>query len=92
MFASICYAIEFMVAYKWKADFSNHLNKDEVHTVKKESRLRFLYGGHTAYHLIPLACIFNKPILILWFFAIFGNLFWIIMLFMQYRVVRKYAK
>ncbi len=91
VFAVIAYPIHFMVSYVFKADFSDKL-KTKIHLVKKESPLRTIYGGHTVHQLLPLACIFNVPLLLLWFFAIFGNLFWIAMLVMQFRTISNYEK
>ncbi len=92
MFASIAYAIHFLLCFMFKADFSNKVEKEKIHLVEKESRLRFLYGGHVAYQLIPVACVFNVPIWSLWFFAIIGNLFWMALILMQYRIITRYGK
>lgn len=89
MIAAICYPIHFMLCFIFKADFQPFIEKNEAHLVKKESKLRFLYGGQTLYHVLFITALFGIPKLTLYFFASFGNLFWIAIMILQYRVISK---
>lgn len=51
--------------------------------------LRFMYGSALFYVLVPILLFVHQPLLALQFFAIVGNLFWMGLLLIQYRNLRK---
>jgi len=89
--AMLCFPMQFLLIYYFKAEFQSKA-KGNIDVVKKDNKLRYVYGTVYLYVLLPLACIFNQPHLILWFFAIFGNLFWIVVMFLQLFALIKQKK
>lgn len=76
--AMIAYPMQYLITRFYKLDI---LGKDEPIKIGKSGKhdfIRYLYGSTIFFLVLFVFTIVNQPIWVLWFFAIFGNLFWIV--------------
>lgn len=81
--AMIAYPMQYLITRFYKLDI---LGKDQPIKIGGGERyefIRYLYGSTLFFLLLFVFAIVNQPILVLWFFAIFGNLFWIITIILE---------
>jgi len=90
--AMIVFPVQYTIIYAFKHDFMPLLKQEEFLGISKDNPRRYIYGSATIYPVIFFSCLFNVPWFALLFYATFGNLFWIGILIMQYRSVKKFAK
>lgn len=90
--AMICFPLQFLFIYYFKSEFAPKLNKKKVNLIKKDNKLRYIYGTVYLHWILLITVIFNVAQFTLWFFAIFGNLFWIAVLALQLRAVIRYEQ
>lgn len=90
--AALCWPMHFLFVYYWKADFVPLLEKEKIDMVQKESIIRYLYGLSWLHIMLVLTALVNYPQFTIWFFAVFGNLFWFGMLGLQVRAILRYQK
>lgn len=85
--ATLCFPIQFLIQYKFKLRFQDRLEGSPLGT---KSRWKYLYGGVVFFWLNLIFAVFDKPLYTLVFFATFGNLFWVGIIFFQYLALRKW--
>lgn len=87
--AMICFPLHFLFIHYYKSEI---VGTNEAIPIGKSGKLdfiRYLYGDTLFFIFLPIACILNRPIYCLMFFAIFGNLFWMGILIVQYLSLRE---
>lgn len=89
IFAIIAYPMHFMFIHQFKNEFSDvlKLNKNTILNTKK-IWIKYLYGQAIFYPIVFFFYLVNQQMMILYFYAILGNLYWIVLLFLQYRTLR----
>ena len=95
MLAAIAFPMQYMLVYFYKQDIAQSSQPIEFmsrHSPGIFHHLRYLYGSAFFYVLVPILLFIRKPLLALQFFAIVGNLFWMGLLLIQYRNLRKDLK
>ena len=85
LLAIISYPMQYLVIsfYKFRIVQSN-----EPTTISRKNRfefMRYIYGSALFFPLLLLAVFFKKIVWLVFFYATFGNLFWILILILQYR-------
>jgi phosphatidylglycerophosphate synthase len=85
--AMVCYPIQYALMYYYKFDIVK--SDEKIKLPSKISNLRRLYGSVTFYPLLTSALVLNKGFYLLLFYAVFGNLFWVLVLFTQYLNLKK---
>ncbi|KUO42671.1 MAG: hypothetical protein APU95_03060 [Hadesarchaea archaeon YNP_N21] len=81
--AMIAYPMQYLITRFYKLDI---LGKDEPISIGKQGKyefVRYLYGSTLFFLVLFIFVIINLPILVLWVFAVFGNLFWIITIILE---------
>ncbi len=90
--AALCFPLQFTFIYYYKAEIQNNTERINIPLSSKFQFLRYLYGMIIFFPLLLLSAIFDKTIYTLWFFAVAGNLFWIMLLLVQFLNLRREAK
>ncbi len=90
--AMVCYIIQFLLAYHFNLDIKPTLEKKGVSIVAKDNKLQRAYGAAIFFPLLLLSCIINRPQWLLIFYATFGNLFWMVMVGLQIRAVKRFER
>ena len=88
MFAAISYPTQYCLLYYYRAEVMPY--QDEIKVSSKISWMKNIYGLSFFYIFLLFAGIFNKPIWVLIFWATFGNIYWVVILILQYLEVRKH--
>lgn len=89
LFAVLCYPMQYLIVFSYKFQSIGKKEKIEMPISHNLEFIRYLYGSALLFPLLFIGAILNKAILVLWFFAIFGNLFWIALIFLQYSNLKK---
>ncbi len=87
--AMICFPLHFLFIYYYKSEIVGTNKAIPIGKSGKWGFIRYLYGDTLFFILLPIACIINQPLYLLLFFAIFGNLFWMGILLVQYLSLRE---
>ena len=90
--AALCFPLQFTFIYYYKAEIQGHTERIRLPLPGKFQWIRYVYGMIIFFPLLLLGAIFNKTIYTLWFFAVVGNLFWIMLLLVQFLNLRREAK
>lgn len=93
MLAAVSFPIHYLIIYNFKSEMQPIIYEKRVEVVKKDNKLRYVYGGHIMlFILLPVCIAVEKPNFIFWFFAIAENLFWIAIVVLHFNAVNKYEK
>jgi len=84
VFAISAYPMHFMFVYQFKCDFADQKKKKQSILNTRNYLLKYMYGQGIFYPLVFVAYLINMPIIILWFYATLGNLYWLMLLVLQY--------
>lgn len=84
--AALCFPIQLLIQYQFKLKFQDKLKKSLLGT---KSPVKYIYGTAIFFCFNLFFAIINKPLYTLLFFAIFGSLFWIGIIFLQYKCFKK---
>lgn len=87
--ASLCFPIQFTLIHYFKSEIVESKERISISSSKKFDFLKYLYGIAPFYYMLILGAFLNKTLYVLYFWAVFGNLFWMIMLIFQYRILTK---
>ena len=86
---SIAFPLQYLFIYFYKAEVINDNKPIEVKSIGKLNKLKYFYGSTFFQFMIALGCLFNKTLWVLAFFAVFGNLFWMGTLIVQFLDLKK---
>ncbi len=86
LFAAVSYPIQYVLIYFHKAEVVKKNDPIEVGGIL--GSLRYAYGISFFYVFLFIAALIGKPLWVLIFWATFGNLYWILIIFMQYRSLK----
>lgn len=89
--ASLCFPLQFCLVHYYKSEIKESNERIEISSSGRFEFIKYIYGSATFFPLLLLAALFGKVIYVLLFFAIFGNLFWMIVILMQFRDLRRTA-
>jgi len=81
--AMIAYPMQYLITRFYKLDI---IGRDEPIRIGKPGKydfIRYLYGSTLFFPILFICSLINRPIWVLWFFAIFGNLFWILTIVLE---------
>lgn len=84
--AMVCFPLQYAIMYYYKFDIAQ--SSDKIPLPGRFDFLRRLYGSVTFYPLLFLFLLLDKGFYFLLFYATLGNLFWMLVLMMQYRQLR----
>src|SRR3990167_6496273 len=87
MAAIMSYPLQYALVYFYKLEVFKSKGKMEM--PGKFEFARYAYGSSFFYLFLFLAALLNKPWSVLWFWAIFGNGYWMVLLIIQYFSIRK---
>ncbi len=88
LLAVISYPTQYVMLFYFKAEVMPYQNKTPL--PGKLDKLRDIYGLSFFYLFFPVAAFFNKSWLVLVFWATFGNLYWMLILLLQYLQLRQF--
>jgi len=83
MLAIVSYQTHYLIVHFYKSEIVD--DKKLMKIPVKYEWLRTAYGSNFFYLFTLIAAIINQPMAILWFWATFGNLYWILIVFVQHR-------
>lgn len=86
--AALAYPLQYLFIYFYKGEVTKSSEKISLGTSRLEV-FRYLYGSAFFYLFVPFCVFLNKPFWVLTFFAIFGNLYWMGILLLQYLELQK---
>lgn len=89
MLAIVSYPLQFLFVHYYKSDIQKNNEKINIPGKGKFEWTRYVYGASFFYFVLIFAAVVDKPIYILLFWATFGNLYWVAILFSQYKTLRK---
>lgn len=89
--AMLAYPMQYLIIFFYKFRIAKNndplsLSATGINAIEK---LRFLYGSALFFPLVAIAVILQQVVALLLFYAIIGNLVWIITLVIQYREIKK---
>ena len=84
LLAIICFPMQFTIVHFYKSEIVKSNKPMKIGNDGKLEFLRYLYGSSLFYILIVVSSLINRPLWFLLFFAIFGNLFWMGLVGLQY--------
>ncbi len=87
MLAIISYPLQYNLVYFYKLEVQK--SKEQTSMPGRLEWLRYAYGSSFFYLFLLVAALFNKPFWVLWFWAVFGNLYWVALLVVQYRSISR---
>ncbi len=87
--AIIAYPLQYAIVYFYKSEIVKSKGHMEMPVASKFDFIRYIYGSSLFYPLLLIACITNKPLWLLWFYAVWGNLFWTGIIFIQFLNLKK---
>lgn len=90
--AALCFPIQFTLVYFFNSEFKKDEQRIELPALGKWQILRYSYGLALFFPLLLLGALLDKIILVLWFFAIVGNAFWMLLLLIQFLDLQKRGK
>lgn len=92
MIAIISYPTQYNLVYYFKADIVPKLKQEEAKQESKIMKLRYAYGSSFFYVMFPILAAFGKAWWVLIFFATLGNLYWILVIIIQYLQIKRNEK
>ena len=88
LLAIIAYPMQYAIIYFYKSEIIKSKGKISLPVSSKLDFIRYVYGSSLFYPLLLIFCLINKPLALLIFYAIFGNLFWIATAALQYKNIK----
>ncbi len=88
LFAAVSYPIQYSLVYFYKAEVVSS-NDKLFSSNSKLDWLRYSYGLCFFYLFLFIVALINKPLWVLFFWAILGNMYWICIVIIQYISLRK---
>ena len=85
----ISYLIAYLQIAVFKVDFNQYMQKQKLELIKNRKGWTYLYGMSLIFILIPLAALFDYPMVPLYFYGLLAPLFYLAVLFFQYKTVKK---
>lgn len=92
MLAAIAFPMHYLLVHFYKHEVVKSSEPLEFLSGPRQGilyHLRYAYGSALFYVLVPILLFINQPLLALQFFAVVGNFFWMFLLLVQYRNIRK---
>ena len=89
MLAIMSYPTHYLIIHYYKSEIVKNNKPMEVPGGGKYEWLRDVYGSNLFYLFLFIGAIFNVPILVLVFWATFGNLYWVAVMIVQYMNIKK---
>jgi hypothetical protein len=86
--AALAFPFQFLFQQSFKLKFSGII-KSSKSILKTKSPLKNIYGTALFHIVVFLATIFNIPAAAIWFFAVFGTLFWLAILLAQLMAIMR---
>lgn len=86
--AMVCFPIQYSIIYSFKLDIQPHLDPEKFLGFSKKSKWKYIYGSASIYPVLFFSCLFNIPAFPLFFYATFGNFFWMVISALQFKTVR----
>ena len=87
--AMVCFPIQYSLIYSFKHDFVPLFKEKTFLDLSKDNKWRYVYGSATIYPVLFFSCLFNVPWFPLLFYAVVGNLFWILIAILQFKQVSR---
>ena len=87
--AIVCFPIQYSLIYSFKHDFVPLFKEKTFLGMSKDNKWRYVYGSATIYPILFFSCLFNIPWLPLLFYAVVGNLFWVLIAILQFKQVSR---
>jgi len=78
--AALCFPLQFTFIYYYKAEIQEGIQRISIPGSKGIQKLRYVYGTTLFFPLLLIGAIINRPLYVLIFFAVFGSLYWMILL------------
>jgi phosphatidylglycerophosphate synthase len=82
--AAMAFPMQFMLIYGFKVEIMRSSKRLKIPVTRRFDLVRHFYGISLFFPLLLFAALFNKPLVLLIFYATFGNLFWICILILQF--------
>lgn len=89
LLAMICFPMQYLFVHFYKSEVVGSNEPIAIGKSGKLEFLRYIYGDTWFFTLLLIFCLINRPIYFILSFAIFGNLFWMGILFVQYLSLRE---
>ncbi len=86
--AMLAYPMQYLLVYFYKFEIAKN-SPTPIASGTIIDKVRYVYGSALFFLLLAMAVLFGRIELFLWFYAIFGNLFWVGTLAMQYLALRR---
>jgi len=90
--ASLCFPIQFVLVHYFKSEIVGRKDSLQISSSGKFEFLKYIYGIALYYYLLLFGAVFHKMIYVLLFFAIFGSMFWMGTIVLQYLILRREKK
>ncbi|MEK6939563.1 MAG: CDP-alcohol phosphatidyltransferase family protein [Nanoarchaeota archaeon] len=87
--AMLAYPLQYLLVYFYKFEITKH-NPTPIASGTMVDKVRYLYGSALFFPLLAIAVLSDQIEIFLWFYALFGNLFWVGTLAMQYISLRQH--
>lgn len=88
MLAIMSYQTHYLIIHYYKSEITGKKEPMEIPGGEKYGWLRDVYGSNLFYLFLFIGAIFNAPILVIGFWATFGNLYWMALILLQYLQIR----
>lgn len=90
--AMLAYPMQYLIVFFYKFRIAGNNEPLPIASSGRLDKLRYAYGSALFFPLLILAVVFQKVDLLLWFYAVVGNIFWVLILVLQYREIKKRSK
>ncbi len=92
MIAIVSYPLQFLFVHYYKSDIQKNNQKMYIPGAGKLEWVRYAYGASFFNFFLLFTAIIGKPVYTLVFWATLGNLYWVGILYSQYRALRLAAQ
>lgn len=92
MLAIMSYPTHYLIIHFYKNEITGKNERLPIPGKGKCEWLRDVYGSNLFYLFLFLGAVFNVPVLVLLFWATFGNMYWVVIMFVQYRQIKGMMK
>lgn len=86
--AMLAFPMQYLIVRFYKLDIKE-ANEPLKSGSKKVDTIKRLYGSTAFYLALTFCALINRPIWVLWIFAIVGNIVWMITIFLEYLDMRR---
>ncbi|GEM_PF-3589829 len=90
--ASLCFPIQFVLIHYFKSEIVQRTESLQISASGKLEFVKYIYGVALYYYLLLFGALFHKMIYVLLFFAVFGTMFWMGTIVVQYLILRREKK